>query len=608
MKLQKLIGTITPSPFFSLLCIPLLVGSLSCFAQDCACTHTIESGAVDGEQLGVSPGDVLCVPGNTTYGAFRWQNIVGTAENPIIVKNCNGQVVIDSPGSYGWKWLRSKHFKILGNGDADVQYGFKVSTAKSFFVTMESFTTSFEIAHMEIVGKEKEDGHGYTGFAGIGIKTSPYQDCDLFQQKDAWTMEDVSIHDNYIHKTGGEGVYAGHGFHQGRQEPNCPDGVITYAHAIHNLHVYNNKIENVGFDGIQIKNATVNTRVHDNTIVNYGVFDHEAHNEGLLIGESTEGVFYNNKIISGTGHGMQINAYGNSHFYNNLVVDAGNDGVYLNNQSAAFENKSGVFEFHHNTLVNMGANAFTAFTPQSIIFQNNLLVNFAGEQFRGSSPVSEGNITLAEISEARFVNAAHGNYSLLADSVAVDAGVQNPAISFDINNKARTDSAADVGAYEYSPYTATVSLIPASDLSITEGESLTIDVSLVDDADELESVRYVLNGEQLATVQLEQTRYVIDAAHLQTGEHSLHAQANTVDGDFIQSSSIQIMVNPAAQDGGQQDTPDGDEQQDTPDGGEIDKAKASGGGGSTGFVFLLLVLLAGIIRPLAKPTAQKKPH
>ena len=465
----------------------------SSYSQDCDCDFTLnsEAGKVDGKEMEFSPGDVICIQSGT-YGSFLWENIEGSEENPIIVKNCGGQVIIDSKGDYAWKWRSSKYFKILGNSESDVQYGFKVSTANSFFFSMEYFTTNFEIAHVEVVGNGSAEEDGYSGFAGIGIKTSPYVDCEFFKEKDAWTMEDISIHDNYIHKTGGEGIYAGHGFHQGRQESNCPDGVITYPHAIHNLHIYNNRIEDVGFDGIQIKNSTKNALVHDNTIFNYGVHNHAAHNEGMLIGESTEGKFYNNRVEKGTGHGMQINAYGNSAFYNNVIIGAGNNGVYLNNQSAAFENKEGTFKFFHNTFVNMGTNAFESFTPQDIVLRNNLFVNYEGEKHRGKKLTDvQGDIYADDISSIGFTDPESNDYSLLESSIAVNAGVEVLDVGFDITNTSRNDGKNDVGAYEYSPHSNIVLNTsfeikvfpnPASDhlnIVIQEGQNLSYEINSI---------------------------------------------------------------------------------------------------------------------------------
>lgn len=490
--------------------LTIVISITETLAQDCGCTHTIEpSNVTDGEENGFLPGDTICVKGGD-YGPLFWKNINGTADKPIIIKNCDGQVTM-SGTTYGWKWHTSKHFKILGNGDENHEYGFKVSTTSSFFMPMEYFTTNFEIAYVEVVGEEEEGGDIYEGFAGIGLKTSPYQDCDLFQVQGAWTMEDVSVHHNYIHQVGGEGIYAGHGFHQGREEASCPDGVFTYPHAIHNLHVYNNRIEDVGFDGIQIKNGNQNTLVHDNTIYNYGLRDEGAHNEGLFIGESTEGSFYNNWIEKGTGHGIQVNAYGNSKFHNNLIIDSEDNGVYLNNKSASFENKDGTFEFFHNTFVNMGGEAFENYTPQDILLKNNIFVNYTGSQDEKLD--SEGDIYTNDINSIGFVDPEASNYNVMETSIAVDAGVQINGLDFDINNNPRSDGKPDVGAYEFSPLT--LSLVSNTDMQIEEDKEVTTDAVLK------QIVVYSMTGFHLKTIKINSKTFTKSELDLNPGLYVL---------------------------------------------------------------------------------------
>ncbi|MBW2528484.1 MAG: hypothetical protein JRI23_30190, partial [Deltaproteobacteria bacterium] len=64
-------------------------------AQDCGCDHTIaadQSGAT-GPDLGLSPGDVVCVAaGERPF--LTIDDFEGTADAPITIKNCGGQVKI----------------------------------------------------------------------------------------------------------------------------------------------------------------------------------------------------------------------------------------------------------------------------------------------------------------------------------------------------------------------------------------------------------------------------------------------------------------------------------------------------------------------------------
>lgn len=416
----------------------------------------ILSESSDAQELGIMPGDIVCLDGSITYNKpLLFENFIGTEEEPIIITNCNGLVHINpDSSSYGWKFQNSKYFKILGNGDPSIDYGIKVSTQTGFYLTLEYFSTNVEVAFVEIAGTGGQTIDGEVdsnGFAGMGIKTSPYQDCELFQDetKSAFIMEDVSIHDNYIHGVGGEGIYAGHGFYQGRQESSCPDNTITYAHNIHNLSIYNNIITDVGYDGIQIKNADSNALVYGNVIRNFGMEGEGAHDEGIFIGDGFEGVVHSNWVENGPGHGFQVNAFGNTQIYNNIVVDVEGDGFYINNKSDSFANRDGLFQIYHNTLVNMGDDAVESYLGdgQDLDFANNILVNYADEASKGTT-VSETNIFDTDINNLNFIDPNNHNFGLTADSIAIDAGLTSK-ISSDFSGTQRNDQLPDIGAFEY---------------------------------------------------------------------------------------------------------------------------------------------------------------
>lgn len=412
--------------------------------------------STDAQELGIQAGDSVCLDGSITYNKpLLFENFIGTAQDPIIITNCNGLVHINpDSSSYGWKFQNSKYFKILGNGDPSIDYGIKVSTQTGFYLTLEYFSTNFEIAFVEIAGTGGQTLEGETdtnGFAGMGIKTSPYQDCELFQDetKSAFIMEDVSIHNNYIHGVGGEGIYAGHGFYQGRQESSCPENSITYAHNIHNLSIYDNIITDVGFDGIQIKNADNNALVYGNVIRNFGMEGEGAHDEGLLIGDGFEGVVHSNWIENGPGHGLQVNAFGNTQIYNNIVVDVQGDGLYINNKSDSFANRDGTFLIYHNTLVNLGDDGIESYLGdgQEIDFANNILVNYVDQASKGAA-LSETNIFTTEINNLNFIDPDNHNFGLTNSSMAIDAGLTS-AISDDFSGTPRDDQLPDMGAFEY---------------------------------------------------------------------------------------------------------------------------------------------------------------
>ncbi|MGK0391007.1 MAG: hypothetical protein ACI94Y_003767, partial [Maribacter sp.] len=334
------------------------------------------------DSLSLVAGDVVCLDASVPYRFLTWINIIGDSINPIIIKNVGGQVVIRSlVASYGWKFKNSKHFKVLGNGDPNHQYGFKVTTHYNSYIQMINKTTDFEIAYVEVAGDYANGTHPtQSGFAGIMAKSQPIcWDNDNGGSTDAgnFEMKNVSIHDNYIHDVAGEGMYVGYGRAQGVQlnaSPGVPCSATNYPHHVRNLFIYNNIIENVGWDGIQVKNAHYNAQIYNNVIKNYATLGIGHHDEGLLVGDGTEALIYGNWIEGGNvqSNGMQINAFGNTKIYNNVVLGSGYNGLYLNNQSPYIANRAGTIEIYNNTFEGGTGSAIVTHTSQNVIIKNNI--------------------------------------------------------------------------------------------------------------------------------------------------------------------------------------------------------------------------------------------
>ncbi|RED95651.1 right-handed parallel beta-helix repeat-containing protein [Marinoscillum furvescens] len=316
------------------------------------CDHLISSNVFDGSKQNVQPGDVICLAPRR-YKRITLKNLQGTSEQPITIQNCNGQTRIYAQNAFGMKFQNSQHIKLSGTGSDTHEYGIVITTQKGFYLTMESFTSDFEIENIEIRGTNPNGKGAGAGFAGIAAKTSPYEDCTRFldPNREDWVMKNIHIHDNYIHDIGGEGLYIGHGFYKGRPEPKCKDSRKRYSHSIRGVRIHHNKIANVGYDGIQIKNADRDVKVFKNTILNYGTKNKKAHNEGLFIGEGTTGEFYGNIIDTGTGNGCQIQGLGNIELHNNLFLNAGEHGIYATHGKYVVRLPDGAFDIHNNTIL-----------------------------------------------------------------------------------------------------------------------------------------------------------------------------------------------------------------------------------------------------------------
>lgn len=417
------------------------------------CTHVISTSTyiVDGDELGLMPGDVVCFDGTQAYNSLILRNIVGEEGNEVIIKNCGGQVAVLDPDdtAFGLKVENSSYFKILGNGGGG-DYGIKISTDNGFFLTLQTFTTNFEIANVEIAGKSSE----LSGFAGIGIKTSPYEDCDAFanENKDEnWIMRDISVHDNYIHDVGGEGLYIGHGFYNGRTEASCD--FRTYAHSIRKVRIYNNLIENVGYDGIQIKNSDEDVLVYNNVIDHYALNRNTAHDEGIYIGDGTTGDFYNNWVNDG-GAGIFIHGMGNSNIYNNVVLNTYDYALCAYGGPNVYRIPDGYFNIFNNTFHTEGDYAFVFYEAEGgpKRLKNNIFLAPASTSvMRNGVPLdSSNNIATKDNGYLQLMDLSNGDLSLASGSPAIDAGEDLSAYGVlkDFLGYYRESGNYDIGAYE----------------------------------------------------------------------------------------------------------------------------------------------------------------
>lgn len=418
------------------------------------CDHIIRGYLTDGMDGNIKPGDILCFDSKETYKRVKLKNIKGTAAEPIIIRNCGGVSIIPD----GLRIAASQNFKLLGDGVRDEHYGIRVSIRKSFFITFEEFTTDFEVARVEVAGYSPLGLGDDAGFAGMGIKTSPYENCELFSDstRQAWIMKNVSVHDNYIHDVGGEGLYIGHGFYKGRVEKNC--SVKTWSHSIKGLRVYNNLVENTGFDGIQIKNADEDCEIYNNIIRNYGTRGHQAHNEGLMIADGVTGRVYNNLIHTGSGHGIMFQGMGNNSVFNNIIINAGQDGFNgTKSPTMGVYLPDGYYRIFNNTIINSGRNGLAFYSDEGgeKIIANNLVVK-AGERLnpKGAPAIMLNNLFTDDSTMVRTLPANGKRFSMAPCLRAIDGGldvrIYAPDLTFDFFDQPRPQGKGfDIGAVEF---------------------------------------------------------------------------------------------------------------------------------------------------------------
>jgi len=414
------------------------------------CTFVVPANMsiIDGALLGLQPGSIIGLDARIAYGTLLFRNLNGTYDNPIVIRNCGGVAQVNGVGKgYTIKTESSKHFRITG-GDEKGQYGIVV-TGGTMGITLAHLSTHFEVDHIEVQ---------QSGFAGIMAKTDP--GCNEATWRANFLMKGVAIHNNYIHDTGGEGIYAGNSFFMGMSTP-CG---TQLPHEIHYIRIFSNTVRNTGWDGIQLGCATRGASIHANTIENYGLANVKAQNNGIQIGAGTGGVCYNNLIRGGTGNGMIIMGLGDNIIYNNVIDGVGNFGIFCDERYTPGPG----FVFLNNTILNPksdGIRIYAELVPRNVIL-NNIITN-PGSYYTYSYPrkpsdafvfmADNVNVEMSnnyfemETASLQLQQSTASTYKVASTSPIIDMGADISAynIKTDFNYKARLNGAGyDIGAVE----------------------------------------------------------------------------------------------------------------------------------------------------------------
>jgi len=364
----------------------------------------------------------------------------------------------------------------------------------------------------------------------------------------------VSIHDNYIHDVGGEGMYVGYGKSEGvllNSSSGNPCSQQNYPHNVSNLYIYNNIVENVGWDGIQVKNAHHDTHIYNNIIKNYATLGVGAHDEGLFVGDGSEALIYGNWVEKGNvqSNGMQINAFGNTKIYNNVVLGAGFNGLYLNNQSPQFANRAGTFEIYNNTIEGGTGSAIVTYTPQNVLIKNN--IGFGYDGYHGiKKPVNgilSSNLIERDILNVGFTNYAIGDIRLHTGSPAIDTGESTSLSTMDFTGTLRTDGSIDIGAIEKNAGINSVAInlsinSPLSNnITVSSGQNILIKASLTDSNNKVKMVQYVLNNSSIGTdFTPSKTEHSIGSQFLTQGLNTFSIKTTLYSGVMFSSAPITI--------------------------------------------------------------------
>jgi hypothetical protein len=405
-------------------------------------TYTVKQNdwMVDGAKI--PAGATIYIPAGKR-GALILKNLKGTAAAPIIVVNKGGKVTFSTSAtaSYGFKTENCRYFKVLGNGSADVKYGFEV-IGGNIGVSMDDFTSDFEIANFDV--------HN-TGFAGIMAKTDP--SCDPATWRGHFTMRNVIIHDNYVHQTGGEGLYIGNSFFEDGASTPC--GTIL-PHEIINAKIYRNVTDSTGSEGIQVGSVTQACAIYSNTVRNPGIAPFSAYQDnGIQIGEGTGGKCYNNLVKNAPGNGIIVLGLGDNVLYNNYIINSKSYGIFADSRYTPGPN----FQFINNTIITCalgGIKLNSEDIPMNTVINNVIVLSRSTLSItRKSTSVklkASNNYVSGDVNACKFVNFNADNFHLQSTSPLINGGINTLSygVQIDYYGKQRaTGGTYDIGATEY---------------------------------------------------------------------------------------------------------------------------------------------------------------
>ncbi len=346
---------------------------------------------VNSNTLGRTPigGDTIFISSERVQ-PLKFEALIGSPNNPIVVINKDGQVKIDGISDNSWGALtfeNCKYIKVSGKGHPGFKYGFELSALTSG-LSFSEFSSDCEVENVKV---------SHNGFFGIhAIKNfngNPPNPLPVF--------DNLTIHDCFIENVS-EGMYIGE--------------TTTPGLEFKNVRIYNNIVRNTQRESIQIANASENVEIYNNTLINAGLEGEIFHMNNLQIGDNTVAWIYNNIIIGAPDYGIINFGKGNVFMDNNYIEN--NKGIFIDNRTVS--DTLMVNEVRHNffkaltgdeVLRNM--NEFNNLNAIDNIYDTNIPFY---KDLNGVDNEVLSNNTIGPVSVIQFTDPSTNDYSLAPSS------------------------------------------------------------------------------------------------------------------------------------------------------------------------------------------------